>query len=171
MGEHCPFATVCFHAQQLVEKYLKALLAFHSVPFPKTHDLAELVSALPTPHALPVDSAELGLLTRYEVEARYPGDWEPITRQESDEAVRIARLRARARHVSRGSGQGARSGQRGLCPAASSTSVRGLLSVERIRNSIPREVGSQRRRRQGRGSAAWPGLARRLVAEQERGQS
>ena len=33
MGERCPFATVCFHAQQLLEKYLKALLAFHSVPF------------------------------------------------------------------------------------------------------------------------------------------
>ena len=32
MGEQCPFATVCFHAQQVVEKYLKALLA--SVPAP-----------------------------------------------------------------------------------------------------------------------------------------
>ncbi len=91
MGERCPFATVCFHAQQLVEKYLKALLASHSVPFPKTHDLAELASALPKSQALPVDSAELGLLKRYAVESRYPGDWEPITRQESDEAVRIAK--------------------------------------------------------------------------------
>jgi HEPN domain-containing protein len=27
MGGQCPFATVCFHAQQLVEKYLKALLS------------------------------------------------------------------------------------------------------------------------------------------------
>ena len=91
MGERCPFATVCFHAQQLVEKYLKALLALHSVAFPKTHDLAELASALPPSLALPVDLAELGLLKRYAVEARYPGDWEPITRQESDEAVRIAK--------------------------------------------------------------------------------
>jgi HEPN domain-containing protein len=91
MGQQCPFATVCFHAQQLVEKYLKALLAFHSVPFPKTHDLAELVSALRPSQELLVDSAQLGLLKRYAVEARYPGDWEPITRQESDEAVRIAK--------------------------------------------------------------------------------
>ena len=45
----------------------------------------------PHSQALPVDSAELGLLKRYAVEARYPGDWEPITRKESDEAVRIAK--------------------------------------------------------------------------------
>ena len=26
MEAHCPFSTVCFHAQQCVEKYIKALL-------------------------------------------------------------------------------------------------------------------------------------------------
>ena len=96
MGAQCPFATVCFHAQQLVEKYLKALLAFHSVPFPKTHDLAELGSALPPSQVLPVEAAELALLKRYAVEARYPGDWEPITREESEEAVQIAKRVRRA---------------------------------------------------------------------------
>ncbi len=32
MGEQCPFATVCFHAQQLLEKYLKALACLSLSP-------------------------------------------------------------------------------------------------------------------------------------------
>jgi HEPN domain-containing protein len=35
-----------FHAQQAIEKCLKAVLALHEVPFRKTHDLAELVDLL-----------------------------------------------------------------------------------------------------------------------------
>ena len=31
--------TVCFHAQQAVEKSLKAILAFHDVSYPWRHDL------------------------------------------------------------------------------------------------------------------------------------
>lgn len=30
---------VCFHCQQAVEKYLKALLIAHDVEFPKTHNI------------------------------------------------------------------------------------------------------------------------------------
>jgi len=37
---------VCFHSQQCVEKYLKALLIHHRVRFPKTHDLTELLNLL-----------------------------------------------------------------------------------------------------------------------------
>ncbi len=33
---------VCFHAQQSVEKYLKAILVSKFVEFPKTHDLLAL---------------------------------------------------------------------------------------------------------------------------------
>jgi HEPN domain-containing protein len=34
---------VCFHCQQAAEKYLKTLLIFHEVSFPKTHDLLLLL--------------------------------------------------------------------------------------------------------------------------------
>lgn len=34
---------VCFHAQQAVEKYLKALLQHRSIGFTRTHDLAVLL--------------------------------------------------------------------------------------------------------------------------------
>jgi len=37
-----PYDTACFHAQQAAEKYMKALLAFHGVEIPRTHDLEEL---------------------------------------------------------------------------------------------------------------------------------
>ena len=38
----CPTDTVCFHVQQCVEKYLKALLISLAMAFPKTHDLVLL---------------------------------------------------------------------------------------------------------------------------------
>jgi len=34
---------ICFHAQQCIEKYLKARLVEANIPFPKTHDLDELL--------------------------------------------------------------------------------------------------------------------------------
>lgn len=34
---------ICFHAQQCVEKYLKAYLSPIGKPFAKTHDIAELI--------------------------------------------------------------------------------------------------------------------------------
>ena len=37
LEEDCPCDTICFLAQQCVEKYLKSLLVFHAVDFPKTH--------------------------------------------------------------------------------------------------------------------------------------
>lgn len=47
MGEDCPADTVCFHAQQCAEKYLKALLSLKSIDFPKTHNLKKLMTLLP----------------------------------------------------------------------------------------------------------------------------
>ncbi|WP_300041212.1 HEPN domain-containing protein [Methanospirillum sp.] len=35
--------TVCFHAQQAAEKYLKAYLLFHDCEIPKTHVLMRLI--------------------------------------------------------------------------------------------------------------------------------
>jgi HEPN domain-containing protein len=37
-------SAICFHAQQAVEKFLKAFLVFHDIDFPKTHDLDYLLS-------------------------------------------------------------------------------------------------------------------------------
>jgi HEPN domain-containing protein len=43
----CSTDAVCFHAQQCVEKSLKALLVALGTEFRKTHDLRELMALLP----------------------------------------------------------------------------------------------------------------------------
>ncbi len=91
LKENCPFDTVCFHAQQCAEKYLKALLVSRSVEFPKTHDLRVLIQRIPKDINLRLAMSEVLPLNRYTIEARYPGDWEPITRREAKEALAIAR--------------------------------------------------------------------------------
>jgi HEPN domain-containing protein len=46
--EHgAPTDTIAFHLQQAAEKTLKALLAFRSIVYPKTHDLDDLFDLLP----------------------------------------------------------------------------------------------------------------------------
>jgi HEPN domain-containing protein len=91
LKEKCPFGIVTFHAQQCAEKYLKALLTLHAVPFPKTHDLPELLSRVPEDLSLAFIPFDVGLLNRYAVEGRYPGDWDPITQADAEQAVALAR--------------------------------------------------------------------------------
>jgi hypothetical protein len=42
LGKDCPTDTVCFHAQQCIEKHIKALLVFRATVFPKTHTIHTL---------------------------------------------------------------------------------------------------------------------------------
>lgn len=67
-----PYDIVCFHAQQAMEKLLKALLAFYDQPLPRTHDLEELQRLVLAVH----ESKELADLDLFEasdyaVMARY----------------------------------------------------------------------------------------------------
>ena len=87
----CPTDTVCFHAQQCVEKYLKALLVARGLEFPKTHDLGELIVFLPSRIRPHLDDGEQDRLTDYATVTRYPGDYEPISLSEARQAVKIAR--------------------------------------------------------------------------------
>lgn len=74
----CPFDTVCFHAQQAAEKYLKGLLTFYSISFPKSHDLEELAALVPERAKLNLNIEELIELSQLAVVPRYPGfDDEP----------------------------------------------------------------------------------------------
>lgn len=45
-GEHRLLTDVGFHAQQAVEKYIKAYLVGRQVEFPKTHDLEKLLAMM-----------------------------------------------------------------------------------------------------------------------------
>ena len=63
---------ISFHAQQIVEKSLKALLSLHGVHFRKTHDLRELIDLLsPTVDALPDELLKVEYLSPYGAQARY----------------------------------------------------------------------------------------------------
>ncbi len=68
-----PFDVVCFHAQQCAEKYPKALLVFHGLEVPRTHDLTEILRLLPAGLVVSLDLDELAELNSYTVDFRYPG--------------------------------------------------------------------------------------------------
>ena len=89
LQDDCPFDTICFHAQQCTEKYLKGLLIFLGVSFPKAHDLRLLLQLVQTRTSLELKISEVVSLNRYTIEARHPGDWEPIDREEAKRALSI----------------------------------------------------------------------------------
>ena len=91
LKENCPFGTICFHAEQCVEKYLKALLVFKGIDFPKTHNIPEVLALVPTSVRPVLSSEEQEQLTDYATVTRYPGDWEPIARGDAEKAVEVAR--------------------------------------------------------------------------------
>jgi HEPN domain-containing protein len=65
---------ICFHAQQCIEKYLKAWLTEEGMDYPRTHDLEVLGKlCLPALGELSGMMDSLRFLTTYAVEIRYPG--------------------------------------------------------------------------------------------------
>jgi len=87
------YDAVCFHAQQCIEKLMKALLIHLGVAPTKTHDLAYLDQLLTQAYPdwfWPLE--DLRFLTRAAVAFRYPG--ESAEREEAAQAFEIAsRLR------------------------------------------------------------------------------
>ncbi len=90
LGDDCPTDTVCFHAQQCVEKYLKAFLVVNGIDFPKTYDLEHLIALLPVRKRPELSVEEQRRLTMYATGARYPG-WGEISLAEARRAVSVAR--------------------------------------------------------------------------------
>ena len=91
LGRKCPTDTVCFHAQQSIEKYLKGLLVWRGKPFPKTHDLTALMGRLAAADRPDLSASEQEIMTRYATVMRYPGDYDPVALAEARQAVKIAR--------------------------------------------------------------------------------
>ena len=83
------YDAVCFHAQQMTEKLLKAFLQEHGSAFPKTHNLIALVElCLPIDGSFEVQRDALIWLDRYAVQFRYPG--ESAERDEARRAYNLA---------------------------------------------------------------------------------
>lgn len=67
-----PLASTCFHAQQCVEKALKAVLSAREVFFRRTHDLEEITNLLAEAGLTPPFSVDdYRRLSPYAVEMRY----------------------------------------------------------------------------------------------------
>ncbi len=68
-------STICFHAQQAVEKYLKAFLVFSDIDFQKTHDLDFLLCECQKVDNIHFNTFDFKSLTDYGVFVRYPDDF------------------------------------------------------------------------------------------------
>ena len=90
-----------FHAQQAIEKAMKAILVLRQTPFPRSHDLEELRGLLPAELDLP-DPDELAPLTAYAADARYPElafDTAPTAEDALDATGIAERVVAMARRI------------------------------------------------------------------------
>jgi len=79
-----------FHAQQAIEKWLKAVLARHAVNFEYTHDLRHLIGLIEDARIdFPFDTPTVVRLTEYAVPLRYDEllDAEPLDREATTQLV------------------------------------------------------------------------------------
>jgi len=83
-------SSVCFHSQQAVEKLLKAYLINNDIEVGKTHDL-EYILELCKKVDSEFDNIELGNLSSYAVEVRYPDDFYIPSVGEARESFKIAK--------------------------------------------------------------------------------
>ena len=88
-----PCDTICFHAQQCAEKYIKGFLTFNEIYFPKIHsieDLVELCKQIVPEIESELDNVEI--LSSYSVEVRYPDEiYYDIPKEDAQEAIDLAK--------------------------------------------------------------------------------
>jgi HEPN domain-containing protein len=87
LRENGPVNPICFHAQQIAEKYLKGFLAYHKQPPIKSHNLQHLVTECSSLDATFSHlNDKVALLSAYYTETRYPGDLPEFTHEEAAKA-------------------------------------------------------------------------------------
>lgn len=86
-----PTDVACFHAQQAVEKALKALLAAHEIVPERTHDVVALLDdVLPMCPGLKDEIVAVTALNGYAVAVRYPYHMTDPSTEEARRAVETA---------------------------------------------------------------------------------
>jgi len=89
-GPRVRLETVCFHAQQAVEKAVKAVLVQAGVTFPKVHSIERLLDLLPAAIERTPDLLKSRTLSAYATVPRYPSALEPVSEQRAREVLRVA---------------------------------------------------------------------------------
>jgi HEPN domain-containing protein len=91
-----PANSICFHAQQAAEKYLKAVLQERQTRFGRTHDLIALLELLGADAgSLPLLADDLRHLSGFAVISRYPG-FNAVAKEARDASAAMKRIRAAA---------------------------------------------------------------------------
>jgi HEPN domain-containing protein len=84
------YDAACFHAQQCIEKYLKAVLELHEIDVRRIHDLPVLLNDCLRRYPLwEAMRDDMRLLSQYAVQFRYPG--QSATREQAKLAVKAMR--------------------------------------------------------------------------------
>jgi HEPN domain-containing protein len=82
------YDATCFHAQQCIEKYLKAVLTKERMPFRKIHDLVALLQdCLPRHPLWETLKPDMERLSQNAVKVRYPG--ESATKEQAKRAIEM----------------------------------------------------------------------------------
>jgi HEPN domain-containing protein len=84
------YEDLCFQAQQAAEKGLKALLIFYGIEPEKTHNLYILLQELEKQTELNDKIKRVVKLNNFAVQARYPGDYVEIKKEEYEQSIIIA---------------------------------------------------------------------------------
>jgi len=85
------YEDLCFQAQQAAEKALKAVFVSQKIPYQYTHDINALLSGLEQQGVeIPPPLWDAVTLTSFASDTRYPGTATPVTKEEYNEAVRLA---------------------------------------------------------------------------------
>jgi HEPN domain-containing protein len=82
---------LCCQAQQAAEKALKGLLIYYGVEPELTHNIGILLNELEKVTEVDENIKETMDLTNYAVQTRYPGEYDAITKEEYENAVKIAK--------------------------------------------------------------------------------
>ncbi|MEK6679542.1 MAG: HEPN domain-containing protein [Nitrospirota bacterium] len=91
LSKEPPTDTICFHAQQSIEKYIKGALIYFEKHITKTHDLVNLLTLIDEyiPE-LNTFEDEFHEISRYGVEVRYPDIFYDPTLEEAKKAYETA---------------------------------------------------------------------------------
>jgi HEPN domain-containing protein len=82
-------ATIGFHCQQSIEKYLKAFLVFKNYEFPRTHDLEVIQKMCIVNGFVELEKFQFGGLTDFAVNNRYPDEYEDPTPDEMKNYIQL----------------------------------------------------------------------------------
>jgi HEPN domain-containing protein len=83
------YEDLCFQLQQAVEKAFKGLLIYYGVEPEFTHNIGILLTEIEKYADIPEHIKSSTDLTKFAVQTRYPGEYDDITKEKYENAVKI----------------------------------------------------------------------------------